>query len=788
MAGADEKVVSLAYEIHGRAASAKIMVRKTPKAQITVTPDSPPTGRVTFTSSWDGGTSGCEWDFGDGSATANGTEVTHDYAKAGTYKVKLTVTQDPCRRSSVALTDVKVSAPTIAVENGPASGEYKGPDTTPYRILVTPEGGTLSIAGSPSRERVFTPSVFAPAGGAVREVKLNYVFKGLEVATTLKVYRMPSADFHMKRGQGAEYGVFLFEKALDEEGCDCQWSFGDGGTGAGASVSHEYGTDGNFQITLTVTNGPCTATVTKDLAVTPPPPELSIARSAFCGDDTQAYPLMVAPAGGVLSGEGIVGQSFVPAEVVIPPGTKFKPVRLAYRYKSRDAVADVTVHAVPVATFKGTLDPQSGRLVVTADEAMADAYEWKASDGKTSQGSPAQFLLAAGVSTRIELVVRNGTCTKTGNQEFTWAGMRPTITIGEGGKSSFCNGDSGQYSIEVSPPGGRLSGPGVHFSNNAYIYQPCTVSIPRGNSRKCTLEYVVGEQKATLEILVHRRAVADFIWFPTDNGWQTKAVERGLSSYTWRIHNIQPPGTPAVLLSPQLPQATSARLAVVNGECQQQAMTSNVMWLEIVNIGPGGTTRQPVQFVMESYEYWADDDQPKLPALGYYPDPDKALSPFDAANSRAWRADPKQISADQVQGVIRNPTLKGAGVRDGRFYPSQVTLGNDLFRWLELAFEGSSPTGDTIRTGRTVVVRRKPVAKFVFAVVETPEGKLVEFTAEPTLCDVYTWDMGDGAGPVTGPCVRRRLAGPKTYEVTLKVRYGRFEASATQAVSVPGGP
>lgn len=43
---------------------------------------------------------GWEWDFGDGS-TATGETVTHTYEKAGTYTVKLTVTDSAGREASV---------------------------------------------------------------------------------------------------------------------------------------------------------------------------------------------------------------------------------------------------------------------------------------------------------------------------------------------------------------------------------------------------------------------------------------------------------------------------------------------------------------------------------------------------------------------------------------------------------------------------------------------------------------------------------------------------------------
>ena len=47
------------------------------------------------------------WDFGDGSAAATGTTVTHKYNKAGTYQVKLTIEGSGYKQAPVMISDIR---------------------------------------------------------------------------------------------------------------------------------------------------------------------------------------------------------------------------------------------------------------------------------------------------------------------------------------------------------------------------------------------------------------------------------------------------------------------------------------------------------------------------------------------------------------------------------------------------------------------------------------------------------------------------------------------------------
>jgi len=98
----------------------------------------------------------CTWDFGDGT-TANGNIVTHKYEAAGTYQVKLTVSDKGFLTQSILISDIR---PVMTIIN-PVEGEICEVGTTLVNISVdlpNPEGlseeytwifpeGTLNEAG-----------------------------------------------------------------------------------------------------------------------------------------------------------------------------------------------------------------------------------------------------------------------------------------------------------------------------------------------------------------------------------------------------------------------------------------------------------------------------------------------------------------------------------------------------------------------------------------------------------------------------------------------------------------
>jgi PKD repeat protein len=131
------------------------------------------------------------WDFGDGSPPGNGELPTHTYDAEGTYSVVLTATDD---RGAV---DFNGTDAVIAAVGGPSAAEGSG--------SVPP----TADAGGPYTGSITTPVEF------------------------------DGTDSSDPDGPIDTY----------------TWDFGDNTTGAGATPIHTYAVGGNYNVTLTVTDG-----------------------------------------------------------------------------------------------------------------------------------------------------------------------------------------------------------------------------------------------------------------------------------------------------------------------------------------------------------------------------------------------------------------------------------------------------------------------------------------------------------------------------------------------------
>jgi PKD repeat protein len=115
-------------------------VNRPPVAKVTATPaQGPPPLGVELTSAGSGDPDGdavtATWDFGDGAPGASGAVVTHTYAAAGVYTVRLTVT-DGRGGSDTAAGTITVGTPPVVTITQPAAGTRFG------------GGETLGLAGS----------------------------------------------------------------------------------------------------------------------------------------------------------------------------------------------------------------------------------------------------------------------------------------------------------------------------------------------------------------------------------------------------------------------------------------------------------------------------------------------------------------------------------------------------------------------------------------------------------------------------------------------------------------
>ncbi|MEO6832736.1 MAG: PKD domain-containing protein, partial [Chitinophagaceae bacterium] len=192
------------------------------------------------------------WDFGDAS-TGSGLSVSHTYAAAGNYTMKVVVTNSAgCMDSATTI---------VHLGNKPTTAFTAAPDTvclnTPVIFSNTTTGGSTylwlfgdggtSTNSSPFHyygvPGVFTVKLIADSNGCNDTlVRTNYI-------TAL----VPLAEFTTSYTCANRKQIVITDQSIGAS--TYSWNFGDGATSTAANPgSHTYASNGIYTITLTVTN------------------------------------------------------------------------------------------------------------------------------------------------------------------------------------------------------------------------------------------------------------------------------------------------------------------------------------------------------------------------------------------------------------------------------------------------------------------------------------------------------------------------------------------------------
>jgi PKD repeat protein len=207
------------------------------------------------------------WDFGDGTQ-GNGPLVSHSYQQAGSYEVKLTVTdKDGAQGTDTATVQVREgNQPPAAILSGPTSG------------LV---GETLSFSGAGSADddgRRIVRYVWdfgdRTTGSGVDVTHVYNVVGSYQVTLTVTddgglsdsatqivqvdEPNLPPAAFISSPASGLVGETLSFSGggSSDSDGSivSYAWDFGDWTTASGITVTHSYSATGSYTVTLTVTD------------------------------------------------------------------------------------------------------------------------------------------------------------------------------------------------------------------------------------------------------------------------------------------------------------------------------------------------------------------------------------------------------------------------------------------------------------------------------------------------------------------------------------------------------
>ncbi|MCG3156248.1 MAG: hypothetical protein DKINENOH_02871 [bacterium] len=218
---------------------------------------------VQFTDQSTGPAASWLWDLGDGSTSAEPNPL-HTYANAGTYHVKLTVSNGAGQsRTETKNNYITVSAaPVAAFTAAPVSGNV------PLTVAFTDQstGGPASWSwdfGDGNSSNAQNPThTYATAGDYTVQLTVANAC-GQTAATQTNLIQVKScppltADFSASATSGNAPLLVNFTDRTTGNPTSWLWDFGDGSSVAEQNPSHQYAAPGTYTVTLTATDA-CTS-------------------------------------------------------------------------------------------------------------------------------------------------------------------------------------------------------------------------------------------------------------------------------------------------------------------------------------------------------------------------------------------------------------------------------------------------------------------------------------------------------------------------------------------------
>ncbi len=232
------------------------------------------------------------WEFQDGTSSIDGANVTHQFDNAGEYIIKLTVTDDSGHTSTTTHTitvsgsstnnssPVAVIAATSTVGDSPLSVTFDGSGSSDA------DGDALAYSwnfgdggrseGSASTTHIYTNPGAYQATLTVSDGPHQVTTKPVPilVADGGSVTGLTTAKISIDRKTGSAPLTVQFNASAStpSSGADSivryKWTFGDGSNASGKTVNHTFTVNGEYSVTLTVTDSSGTSnTATVTIAV-----------------------------------------------------------------------------------------------------------------------------------------------------------------------------------------------------------------------------------------------------------------------------------------------------------------------------------------------------------------------------------------------------------------------------------------------------------------------------------------------------------------------------------------
>ncbi|GAB3586750.1 DUF7948 domain-containing protein [Hymenobacter daeguensis] len=298
----------------------------------------------------------------------------------------------------------------------------------PLTLGGSPAGGTWSgpgVSGSPA-----TGFVFTPTAGMARVNTLTYSVTTSDPASGAQCTATATVPFTVVPDPGIRLTPIaplcvssLVRQPLAATPTGGVWS-GPGVSGSGQAYSFlPTGGVGTYQLTYTITDGPCAYSASLPVVVSNTATALVPADTVLCPGTTQAFRLRGTPAGGTWAGPGVTGSvatgyQFAPAGLTGSASLTYSVVNggcaaTATRRVSIAPVPDGAPAWLPVLCPETRLTPLTVRFQVPLNPAAPyTSLEWDFGDGTTSaEASPVHTYATVGTfQPRLRQRYNQGRC------------------------------------------------------------------------------------------------------------------------------------------------------------------------------------------------------------------------------------------------------------------------------------------------------------------------------------------------------------------------------------------
>lgn len=465
------------------------------------------------------------WDFGDGSAPAQGRSPKHIFPRPGKYPVTVRV-DDGTGLGNATASDtlvVVIDSPPVAVAGGNRDVCSGDPILFDATGSLDPDGGRLSYAwdfGDGSSSDIVNPNKIYEQPGTypvtltVRDESGSPL--GVDIDRIAALVRegpiaQAGADIRACTNQNVRFDG---SGSSDADGAvnAFRWTFGDGESASGETPVHSFSEAGTYTVTLTITGdaqGQCSPADTDQMVVVvEAAPDLSILSddimaagvkntftAVLTGSNSKGADLRwTFSDGSTYEGETVRHAFSTPGEYLVTVDAKLAGNSADCGLLSTDR--RISVNAAPVAAFEGPKAVAIGVPVTFDASAASDpdgaltSYAWNFGNGETGTGLTASHVFTQAGRHKVTLTVQDDSAvensTATLSQDII---VNPGPVAGLENTPPLCVGVVNQWASGFGPnvdatwhfgDGAKGSGPEVQHAFAAPGVYPVLVKLDDG--------------------------------------------------------------------------------------------------------------------------------------------------------------------------------------------------------------------------------------------------------------------------------------------------------------------